>query len=141
MADNPFPHIRFPEILPRLSPGVMTHVLTELGDGPEVAMMVRETPVRVRRVPPGPVVVFRASVLNTASVIPVLMLVRIGPGTDDVYATWLNGWAVHGGLEHLRKLAVQLHISVLLHAERHVERIFHFPNSLRAQFAKAAERS
>jgi len=128
------------DLIRSLPPGSMIWgVMRERpGAGREVAFFVREESARIRRV--GTLQFSTALIVEgDVALIPVLM--RTGPGEEEVYESWFNYYAPGPGTDGLPLLAEQGRLPVVFVGDSgRRERALAVPNSLRDTFREMLER-
>lgn len=93
--------------------GMLTAVVQEPGQSPEVCFLVQNTPEAIRRLAPVPEVALHARLFNIGSVYLVPLVARVG---DTWYESWINPCADEGrGFEELDMLAAQSRIVFLVY--------------------------
>lgn len=123
-------------------PGTMAYAIVDLGDGPEVALLLREASDRIRALGDGPRVVIRSALIvqDGVGLIPLLAQVS-ARGTlatsEQTWESWVNVHA-EGGAPALALLAAQPRIVLVLYGDHGRERQVAVPNALRREFRAMA---
>jgi hypothetical protein len=85
------------QLIASAPPGTMIYALGE-GDGPEVALLIREEPARVRGFGPSPRVELRLGLYIEGNVALIPLMVGVGSGErQELYETWINAHQLGGG--------------------------------------------
>jgi len=124
-------------------PGVMIYAQIEAGDGPQIALLIREEPSRVRGFGPGPRVELRLGLYMEGSIALIPLMVGVGSGKrQELYETWINLHQLGGvGPDVLLRLATQATIRLLFYGDGgRRERAIGVPNRIGPAMAQIGER-
>lgn len=122
-------------------PGVMIYAQIEADDGPQIALLIREEPSRVRGFGPSPRVELRLGLYMEGSIALIPLMVGVGSGKrQELYETWINLHQLGGaGPDVLHRLAIQATIRLLFYGGRR-ERAIEVPNRIGPAVAQIGER-
>lgn len=106
------------QVLRQMPPGSALYSREIISDRWEVAWLVREETVRIKKLGDNPEVEFRAGLIYQDGIALIPVLVRVGAGTkENIYETWINVHQPEDGLRYLRDLSTQDRIVIHLYGD------------------------